>query len=46
MMLDARTRGFEIILVYIGTENVETNLSRIADRVLAGGHDVPERDVR
>ena len=25
MMLDARNRGFEILLVYIGTENVEIN---------------------
>ena len=46
MMLDARERGFEIVLVYIGTENVEINLARIRDRVLAGGHDVPELDVR
>lgn len=46
MMLDARDRGFEIVLVYIGTENVEINLARIRNRVLAGGHDVPEGDVR
>ncbi len=46
MMLDARRRGFEIVLVYIGTENVEINLSRIRDRVLAGGHNVPEPGVR
>ena len=46
MMLDARARGFEIVLVYIGTENVEINLARIRDRVLAGGHHVPEVDVR
>jgi predicted ABC-type ATPase len=46
MMLDARNRGFEIVLVYIGTENVEINLARIRNRVLAGGHDVPEEDVR
>ena len=46
MMLDARNRGFEIVLVYIGTENVEINLARIRNRVLAGGHDVPEQDVR
>ncbi len=46
MMLEARTRGFEIVLVYIGTENVEINLARIRNRVLAGGHDVPEDDVR
>ena len=45
MMLDARARGFEIVLVYIGTENVELNLARIRDRVLAGGHHVPEVDV-
>ena len=46
MMVDARIRGFEIVLVYIGTENVEINLARIRNRVLAGGHDVPEADVR
>ena len=45
-MLDARIRGFEVALVYIGTESVEINLARIRNRVLAGGHDVPETDVR
>jgi predicted ABC-type ATPase len=46
MMVDARIRGFEVVLVYIGTENVEINLARIRNRVFAGGHDVPESDVR
>jgi predicted ABC-type ATPase len=46
MMLAARNRGFEIVLIYIGTENVEINLSRISNRVLTGGHDVPQQDVR
>jgi predicted ABC-type ATPase len=46
MMLTARARGFEIVLIYIGTERVEINLARIRDRVLASGHDVPEADVR
>ncbi len=46
MMVDARVRGFEVVLVYIGTENVEINLARIRNRVLVGGHDVPELDVR
>jgi predicted ABC-type ATPase len=46
MMVDARIRGFEVVLVYIGTGNVEINLARIRNRVLAGGHDVPESDVR
>ena len=46
MMADARIRGFEVVLAYIGTENVEINLARIRNRVLAGGHNVPEEDVR
>jgi predicted ABC-type ATPase len=46
MMMDARARGFEIVLVYIGTDRVEINLARIAKRVLGGGHNVPEADVR
>jgi predicted ABC-type ATPase len=46
MMVEARKKGFQIVLVYIGTENVEINLARIRNRVLAGGHDVPEVDVR
>lgn len=39
-------RGFEVVLIYIGTESAEINLGRIARRVLAGGHNVPELDVR
>ena len=46
MMVNARNYGFEIMLVYIGTESVEINLERIRNRVLAGGHNVPEADVR
>jgi predicted ABC-type ATPase len=46
MMADARSRGFEVVLVYIGTDHVEINLARIAKRVLGGGHNVPEADVR
>ena len=45
-MADARRRGFQVVLVYIGTENVEMNLARIKSRVVNGGHDVPEHDVR
>jgi predicted ABC-type ATPase len=48
MMQHARgiDHGFEVVLIYIGTENVGINLARIAKRVLAGGHNVPEMDVR
>lgn len=46
MMAEARRREFEIVLVYIGTETLEINLERIRNRALAGGHDVPQVDVR
>jgi len=46
MMTRARNLGFEVFLIYIGTESVNINLSRIRQRVLGGGHDVPENDVR
>jgi predicted ABC-type ATPase len=48
MMQSARAPdlGFEVVLIYIGTELVEINLARIAKRVLAGGHDAAEMDVR
>ena len=46
MMIRAGTLGFEVVLIYIGTEDVEINLARIQQRVLGGGHDVPENDVR
>jgi predicted ABC-type ATPase len=45
-MIGARKCGFRIVLVYIATEAVEINLRRIANRVLGGGHGVPESDVR
>jgi predicted ABC-type ATPase len=38
--------GYQVVLIYIGTESVEINLASIARRVLAGGHNVPEADVR
>jgi predicted ABC-type ATPase len=46
MMVAAKKRNFEIVLIYIGTESVGINLERIRNRVLSGGHDVPENDVR
>jgi predicted ABC-type ATPase len=48
MMTYARglENGFDVFLIYIGTESVEINLARIAKRVQSGGHNVPEADVR
>jgi predicted ABC-type ATPase len=46
LMRDAQFRGYEIVLLFIGTNSVEINLARIRARVALGGHDVPEADVR
>jgi predicted ABC-type ATPase len=42
----ARDRHYDVILVYLGTDDVRINLARIELRVATGGHSVPEVDVR
>jgi predicted ABC-type ATPase len=42
----ARAGSYEIDFAYLGTDNVEINLQRIAARVADGGHDIDEIDVR
>jgi predicted ABC-type ATPase len=46
MMRRAKALGFHVVLIFIGTANVEINLQRVRDRVIKGGHDVPEEDQR
>jgi predicted ABC-type ATPase len=46
LMEDASGRGFSIHLLYIGLENVQIAVDRIAVRVARGGHDIPTADVR
>lgn len=41
----AKAAGFFVRLVYVGTNNPEINLMRIAWRRVLGGHDVPEEKV-
>ncbi len=45
-MLDARKLEFEVVLIYVATANPEINVARVNNRVLLGGHDVPEEDIR
>jgi predicted ABC-type ATPase len=33
-------------LIYVGTNNSDNNVARVNNRVLLGGHDVPEADIR
>lgn len=42
----AKERGFEIRLIYVIVDSVETQLERIRYRVEKGGHDVPDAKVR
>ena len=42
----ARKAGYTLHLFYLWIPGPELALARIKDRVDAGGHDVPERDVR
>jgi predicted ABC-type ATPase len=37
----AKTLGYQVEVYYVGTINPQYNVLRVADRVLAGGHDVP-----
>lgn len=41
----AKSRGYKIVVIYVGTTHVAINLRRIAKRVENGGHDIPEQDV-
>ena len=45
LLRDARTRGYRLIVLHIGVERLDTNLSRVARRVRRGGHGVPEHKV-
>ena len=41
-----RTRGYRVFLFYLWVPSPELAVMRIRNRVEAGGHDVPEADVR
>lgn len=42
----ARTGGYRVTIFFVYLDTVEACLARIRERVLKGGHDVPEEDVR
>src|SRR5690606_18196292 len=39
-------RGFRVHVLYVGLESPELHLRRVRARVRAGGHDIPEADIR
>lgn len=42
----AQAAGYSFVFIFVGTESVEINLDRVRQRVMKGGHDVPEEDQR
>lgn len=42
----ARHLGYEVVLYFVATDNVEINVERVKARVAAGGHDVDEARIR
>ncbi len=46
MMREAKQKGWVINLIYIGIDNVELNIDRVAQRVVDGGHHVPIEDIK
>lgn len=43
---DAKEKGYEIHMFYLGLDQVETNIERVAIRVENGGHHIPEDTIR
>lgn len=42
----AKEKGYSIHLYYVGISSAEDSISRIANRVRKGGHDIPAEDVQ
>jgi Uncharacterized protein conserved in bacteria len=46
MMNHAKNCGYRVHLTYVTTKNPDINVARVRNRVLEGGHDVPEDKIR
>ncbi len=46
MLAAAADAGAHVHVWFVGLENVELHLARVRARVRAGGHDIPEADIR
>ncbi len=42
----AKEKGFKVVLIYLFLETETENILRVKNRVLNGGHDVPQEDIR
>lgn len=46
MLIAAANTGFEVHIWYAGLDSPERNIARVQQRVLRGGHDIPEPAIR
>ena len=46
LMARCRTERYEVSLVFVALQSVDLHLRRVAERVAAGGHDIPEHVIR
>jgi predicted ABC-type ATPase len=45
LIREVKSRGWLVVLIYIGIDNPNINVLRVGDRVELGGHDVPRSDI-
>ena len=46
LLAEAARRGLEVHVFYVGLGSAEAHIERVRQRVRAGGHDIPEADIR
>ena len=46
LLAEAAQRGVEVHIFYVGLDSAEAHIERVRQRVRAGGHDIPEADIR
>jgi predicted ABC-type ATPase len=46
LMERARTGGYSVNLAFVVLRDIELNVLRVAERVMQGGHSIPERTIR
>ncbi|CAM4459422.1 Zeta toxin [Mycobacterium basiliense] len=46
LLAEAAARGIEVRIFYVGLASAEAHVERVRQRVRAGGHDIPEADIR
>lgn len=46
LLAEAASRGIEVRVFYVGLGSADAHIERVRQRVRAGGHDIPEADIR